>query len=452
MLKLSNSRKSSLTSDQIADTYDAVIHIGAPKAGSSYLQHFLLSNRSRLKQAGYYYPEHGADPNLVSAGHWEIGIALKAGDYQKASQTYQHYLRQAKRKGLALLLSSEAFYIHPEEMGAITGRKRVRIVAFFRDPVDAVYSIYNQIVKRHFGAKPFSVFSKNLISTDRENVSGLIFDKWADTFGKERFKVLPYDRSLFKKKPIEQVFLDELAVSNQQGFSAVRKNINTAYSPSALELKRLINGVLDKDNKRLNNKIDFCLQYFSDSHQESQVSLAAMLGSEGYRSLVDRFAASTAHILDEYLSGYRGAWPQSDNCSQESEIARTGRTLSLEYVAREAFENEPEIYKYILGRIKLTLSNSQNAVPYDLVRLAEVFGLKQNQQASVCRCFDAKAHSVFVSEKCSSADYLREIALVYEREGMYENALAVIKRALQLRPDGPVIQKIFNRLQSRLDS
>ena len=60
-----------------AKSYDVILHIGAPKTGSSALLNFFLKNREQLASAGYYYPEHGFDVNGISGGHSRLGISLQ---------------------------------------------------------------------------------------------------------------------------------------------------------------------------------------------------------------------------------------------------------------------------------------------------------------------------------------------------------------------------------------
>jgi hypothetical protein len=47
---------------------DVVLHIGAPKCGSSAIQRFCVSRREALLQHGYYYPEHSLDASMLGSG------------------------------------------------------------------------------------------------------------------------------------------------------------------------------------------------------------------------------------------------------------------------------------------------------------------------------------------------------------------------------------------------
>ena len=58
--------------------YDVVLHIGAPKTGTSAIQAYLSAHREQLSEAGYRYPRHPVDENNIGGGH--------ATDRQSASE------------------------------------------------------------------------------------------------------------------------------------------------------------------------------------------------------------------------------------------------------------------------------------------------------------------------------------------------------------------------------
>ena len=56
--------------------YDVIIHIGAPKTGSSALQKFFIENQAILGELGFHYPNHSLDENGISGGHSDLALKL----------------------------------------------------------------------------------------------------------------------------------------------------------------------------------------------------------------------------------------------------------------------------------------------------------------------------------------------------------------------------------------
>ncbi|WP_323010882.1 glycosyltransferase [Paracoccus sp. (in: a-proteobacteria)] len=94
-----------------------IIHLGATKTGSTFIQHILDSNRPKLLRRGIWYPEVGlfwqADRPHKQAGHAQFIEEAKQGG---------HRLREHLLAGLetlhgrihTIILSSEAFFLNPQ--------------------------------------------------------------------------------------------------------------------------------------------------------------------------------------------------------------------------------------------------------------------------------------------------------------------------------------------------
>lgn len=443
-------RKNTVSTTRPYDGYDAVVHIGAPKTGTSAIQYLLLNNRKRLEVEGYYYPEHPIDPNRISGGHSKFGSFLVDGDFEEARCLFELYLDKAKKKGLILLISTEALYPYAIEFKNLVGDKRIKIISFFRNPVDTIYSNYNQTVKRHHNRMPFNEFCKRVISRKSENFSGLVLDKWHQAFDGDNLEVYPYDLDLYNEIGIEGFFLKKLGVKNPSTFHYEREIINASYGPAALELKRLLNWVLDEKDDNYTRRVDRCLQYYSDEHKERPPSLQSMLGCDLYNKLVACFSKSTQQIIKKHLKDVGDDWLKPDYCSQEDELPRCHSRLSLEYVADESFRGDPDLVEHVKGKISSQLVDTLHVAPYAVLKLAEIFRCSLDRYDVVLSCFPPKAVNIFLSEKTEKADLLREIALAYEKSGRLDEALAVIGRARELRPQGTGIIKIQKRLLESL--
>jgi len=245
--------------------YDVIVHIGAPKTGTSAIQNFLLDSRKDLLEEGFYYPYHSKDNNNISGGHSEFASLIVGNDITDAEKLFLKYLSKAKNK--TLLLSAESFFHNPDNLFKIMSSYKVKIIVFQRNRVEEIISLYNQGVKRHFQTnKLHDICQDILVRDDIKNIDALIED-WKKKFKPENVEVIPYSKAKFSKQPIEEVFLASLNLSKKVIHRLKPtdiKMINKSYGYAELELKRLLNQVLDRENSLMNNRLDLFLQELSD--------------------------------------------------------------------------------------------------------------------------------------------------------------------------------------------
>ena len=89
--------------------------------------------------------------------------ALPMRNCTEAQAILDAYLDEARKLDLTLLVSAESLFRHPDKLKTITSSCRCKILAFYRDPVDAIYSNYNQTVKRHFTTATFGQYCENVL-------------------------------------------------------------------------------------------------------------------------------------------------------------------------------------------------------------------------------------------------------------------------------------------------
>lgn len=136
-----------------------IIHIGAPKTGSTAIQRFLDENRERLAALGVLYP----DVSLRGYGHHDLAFLLGGG--YPAWATPQDLplseLGEALRNAVKMagtqtvLLSSENFYLYPApsalcgllRSAGMSAEDRISIICYLRRQDEAHVSWYNQTVK-----------------------------------------------------------------------------------------------------------------------------------------------------------------------------------------------------------------------------------------------------------------------------------------------------------------
>lgn len=437
----------------LAGKYDVVIHIGIPKTGSSAIQSFLLQNSSQLNKLGFYYPYHKCDKNNISGGHSKLSNYLINNNVVAAKSVFDDYLSQAREKRLTLLLSAESLYYKPDQLKEVIQEKKCKIVAFFRDPVAAIFSNYNQIVKRHFATATFEQFCRNIVASNNDiQLTGKIFDQWSEDYSQQNLTVLGYDPALFEQIRIEQLFLKVLGINEVffDDFQYVEKKINQSYTGLALELKRLLNFVLDEEQGHYNGRIDFFLQNHSDQFNETSYAfLQGQISDELYCTLNDKFKDSNQYLVNEILTninpGFLKAMPRKLVKADRKQYDDS----QLKNLLEKLFKEEPDLKKYIVDRTAHTLSSSGGR-SYYVLRLGELLGINIHPYAVTVPMFTKAQINVFLSKKSQPADLLREIAATMERQGDDRSALLITERALELRPKAPGIILLRDRIKSKV--
>lgn len=122
-----------------------IVHIGAHKTGSSFLQHFLSANRDRLVARGVDFPGLTGPP--VAKAHFDF-----ANHFRKPDPDMVPVIEAAIAAGLSALpvciLSTENFYHCPDPglVRAAVGPGSCA-VCYLRDPLGHLISMWKQGVK-----------------------------------------------------------------------------------------------------------------------------------------------------------------------------------------------------------------------------------------------------------------------------------------------------------------
>lgn len=434
------------------------IHIGAPKTGSSAIQNFLRNNRSKLEKCGYFYPEHRTDKNDVSGGHSELGRAVIDGNLHAASAIADQWLEEARARKLTLLVSAEALYGRVEETRKVFSGQDVQILAYFRNPIESLVSNHNQSIKRHYGRFLLAEFLERRAHPDNRGVNGEVFLDWIAAFGRKAVKVRPYDPKAFKGERIEYDFLDMLAVQNYtaRSFRLEKRLINTSYTPGALELKRLLNFVLDTQAPKVGAEIDWALQQYSD---RTNVKISA---AEKEPIPVD------SGVLNDLVESFR---PALEKMSAEVlENCPTGFWQPVTVVGVEAGEASLELreviqaYDYLQGSIPKTMlwvkgsvvslidGKPPSELPFAVHKLATVMGVpfREPNPKTVKPMVVDRAVNAVLSDRAQNADYLRELAILLAAQDFLPEAVKVIEKARSLRPNGLGIIKLHESYLNQL--
>lgn len=359
---------------------DVVIHIGAPKTGSSAIQRFCLNNRDQLLRAGYYYPKHFVDKNGVSGGHSLVGILLREGRDRKANLYFRVMLLAARLRGKTLLLSSESFHPNAHRFEPLLKRLKVRVVGWFRHPVEAIVSHYNQSVKRHFWTFDISaMLDEDFMKTGAANLNGRRLRQWADVVGDSCCTFLPYAKESVlngsvEGESIERVWLRALGIDARQAENFIfdDKRVNRSYVEEALELKRMLNLVLSPEESGLTMRVDWALQDYSDNADDHGYSLGVYLKPEQVRKLNDRFSRANS-ILAQRFPSLKPLLEQGPTYVRQAEVSNE-RALDLSKPLSHLEKVDPEDYRVIQDRVRDRIDGEQDP-PGELFQLGGLLGV-----------------------------------------------------------------------------
>ncbi|MCC4270462.1 hypothetical protein LL254_07040 [Marinobacter nauticus] len=430
------------------------LHIGAPKTGTSAIQYFMNTNRPVLERLGFYYPEHHLDQNNVSGGHTDLGVSLIEKDMVRARQIVEGRLKEAEERQCHLVLSGESFYGFFKELKELFSGHSVYIISYYRDPLESLISNHNQVVKRHFEIRNLNEYLSTFIGQPAYGFSGEVLFKWHSLFGKERLHVWPYSKNAFPGGSIEYSFLSILGINEAEwcGFVLRQGGINSSYTDEALELKRLLNHVLGMDDHHINAQLDWSMQKYSDNAGSAAGEKTfPRVKPEILTELAEQFAAPKRQVINEFLAFKPADF--SEKVGESLSFGRLGadggeRLKKVISVWEAVKANLPDIATRIEERV--ASATKQKQAPFALFRLADVMGLDYSEPKTDIG-IPPSALKVFTNEKAGIPDFLRELTKVLVDQGRDEEAYALIKRAVALRPKGPALIKLHEEIAARLE-
>lgn len=181
-----------------------IVHIGSTKTGSTYIQHFLETNRPELLRRGIWYPEVGLfwqkDRPHKQAGH---------AAFTPAAVRKEPYLKDYMKAGLSLMegrihtiiLSSEAYFLNEKSVAIADyfSQYPVKMIGYFRRQDDWANSQYCEFVGGGAVNKvdvPIEEWLSLPLTQERLSYRTQI-DRWAERLGPENVIVRPYEKKQF---------------------------------------------------------------------------------------------------------------------------------------------------------------------------------------------------------------------------------------------------------------
>lgn len=291
----------------MASSRTCIVHIGAPKTGSTLIQRVLFENRALMLAAGALYP----DVSLRGYGHHDLAF-LVAGGYpawatpqsRSLDELAQELGSQCRAHDGNVLLSSEDFYLCPNPQGLYellreTGalhRRECRIIVYLRRQDDAHESWYNQTIKAQGATHSLeeSIETSYQLWDYRHQLQ-----RWEAVFGRDALCVRSYEgEDLFHGSLLEDFF--DCAGIDGAGFSISRQRVNTGLNRDLLEFQRVMNGLpLSIQNKRAfhHQLIDLSASAAGSGLFDETPSMDPDLAER----IMDRYAEGNASVAERYF-------------------------------------------------------------------------------------------------------------------------------------------------------
>lgn len=429
---------------------DVVLHIGAPKTGTSAIQRFCMNNRQALLKKGYYYPEHHLDINNVSGGHGCIAGALMHGNIEDTRKNLKKYIAKARKQSACLLLSAEAFYAHYHEaLYEMMEGLNVKIICFVRNPVEYLLANHNQGIKRHFSTQRLNDLIPKLIPQPSPHLCGKPLIRWADAFGDENCIFKSYQAPDAGGDVIEVQFLRALGWPDAD-VQALTQDIagmtNRSYVRSALELKRLLNTVLGSLPDQVAKKVDWCLQGYSDKALDQRGYSVADLSPSVRALLEDNLLSQMQPVIDRFPH-LQDVMRISGAINQVSETSPVDLHAPLAVLK----SNSPEVFDEVYRQA--VIEREKGRQDYAFCKLLDLLDIDFHEPKGPAHLPGLSPHQrdIMQNPNTQVADCLREMAVLLESHGLVKDAQFTIDQALARRPNGPGIQAIKARIDQTLE-
>ncbi|MGB7244823.1 MAG: sulfotransferase domain-containing protein [Sulfitobacter sp.] len=234
-----------------------ILHIGAHKTATSYLQRCFFHNREQLEQAGVFYPDLGPNPaHHILVAPW-IDVPEIPAEYFGGGGPdglWQRFVAEYAGKDGVVFLSAEPFsraQSQAVDMAELAARLRdfesVQIIYAVRGQVDLIQSIWSQRAKsakapafRNFVAAALSDHQASGLWVDH----GRVLDHVETGFKPDQITVFDFDQIRAAPGGVVQAFLDVLgaAVSADHMTPLDDRAVNVSPDPLSLYLAHQISG------------------------------------------------------------------------------------------------------------------------------------------------------------------------------------------------------------------
>lgn len=252
------------------------LHIGAPKTGTSSLQHYLTANRDWLGEQGVLYPAS----TLENHHPLSLSIIKAFSDWRRpfwpsfegtAEGLWQDFREELDRVDCpTVVVSSEHFCsfahhhcrAHAAEMANWLGKRLegldVHVVCYLRPLGDQVQSQYKQIIKESKDTRTFAEHLETQLALNSIHVyPSAYLDLFARQFGTDKLILRTYDRNQLVGGSTIDDFLHLLELSRQDAHQPA-SSFNLSLNNDLVDAKRIftaMSGVSDTEVQQIGERM-----------------------------------------------------------------------------------------------------------------------------------------------------------------------------------------------------
>ena len=217
-----------------------ILHVGAHKTGTTYIQKVLYNNHKKLLDKGVLYPKRWL-ANLW--GHHELIFKIRKKEIDNLAKVFKEFKQQYK----TIIISSENFEDFDKSqflaLKEILGEDiKLEVVFFIRRLPKILPSQWQENVKHgSFQTLP-SFLLENVafpFGSKRLNYN-IRLDRMASVFGKESLKIVAYDNLIDTKVDIATYFAAQF-IGEELDLTIENKKVNVSLTPDLIEIIRLLN-------------------------------------------------------------------------------------------------------------------------------------------------------------------------------------------------------------------
>lgn len=289
------------------------IHIGAPKTGTTAIQHFLSTNNALLLEKGLFYP-------MMGRGFYNMQSRVNGFAAIEEEMFKEVSERFLKMEGVhSMVFSEEIFFVRV--FGLLEKLQKVRhlydfdvkIVVYFRRSVDYICGMWQESVKS--GESPSDIETFLRAYTPYKKSIDLIFEL-GEILGNDKIIVKTYEKERWVNNNIIDDFLSIFGIKKTPDFISASNKDNAGDSRGRLEKmlftnSEIIQRCVAKDIKRkvplqhIYNAIIASSIYESITDNSNNAKVIDYIPDALITEICDKFYDDEAHIAQTFIGADR---------------------------------------------------------------------------------------------------------------------------------------------------
>lgn len=287
-----------------------LIHIGTPKTGSTALQKFLYQNREKLKKYGWYYPDLKA-----RFPHYKTNDtgSNKNGDLFLNEETQLHIegerwknvwieVTNELQKNNVIISSEELYTIDKDKFfqEAKNVYDNIKVIIYLRRQDLFIESVWKQIVKDTVCLET-KIEDTNWSALEQYFYYYKNIEQIENILGKDNLIVRVYEKGQFDglDGSIISDFMFQIGIMELDEFIPVCY-VNESIDDNFLEIKRIVNKVLNKNKTYKNALNEYFLKNLFKVQGKEKIGYG-YLSEKERRKILEYFADENENVAKKYL-------------------------------------------------------------------------------------------------------------------------------------------------------